>query len=173
RVLIVTCALSRAETAAKELAKRLALHSVSLDELLITAMREQAAQASADWRVVLQADRAARDSSDWRRLNALVQRALSPIRQSLLTDGEPLLIQHLGLIARYGQVGLVQSLRDAATGGERPARFILVPGDEFRPPMLDDVVLPVITPADWVHMPRAWLENQHRAGSGRVVGASA
>ena len=32
-----------------------------------------------------------------------------------------------------------------------------------QPPILDGVVLPVITPADWTHLPRSWLENSHRA----------
>jgi len=100
RVLIVTCALPRVEFAARELVRRLGLHAVSVDRLLIDAMREQAAQAGADWRIVLQADRTARDSSDWRRLNALVQRAFPKVRQHLLEERQPLLIQHIGLLAR-------------------------------------------------------------------------
>lgn len=173
RVLIVTCALPRVEPATQELARRLGLTPVSLDQLLISAMRTQAAQAGADWHVVLKADRAARDSADWRRLNALVQRALPPIRQSLLSDARPLLIQHLGLAVRYGHVGLIQELRDGSTSSDKPARIILVPGDEFRPPLLDGIVLPVITPADWAHMPRAWLENLHRAEPKKVSGVPA
>ncbi|MCI0355748.1 MAG: hypothetical protein L0099_12020, partial [Acidobacteria bacterium] len=170
RVLIVTCALPRVEFAARELVRRLGLHAVSVDRLFIDAMREQAAQAGADWRIVLQADRTAHDSSDWRRLNALVQRAFPKVRQHLLEERQPLLIQHVGLLARYGQVGVIQSLRDAATSSDKAARLILVPGDEYRAPILDSVVLPVITPADWAHMPRAWLENRHRAqNDGRKV----
>ncbi len=163
RVLIVTCDLPRLELAAHELAQRMSLQPISLDHLLIKAMREQAATAKADWRVVLQADRAARDSAAWRRLNALVQRAMPTIRDPLFNNDQPLLIQHLGLLARYGQVGIIQALRDHAASAKLPARIILVPGDEHRAPTLDHVVLPVITPADWTHLPRAWLENRHQA----------
>lgn len=175
RVLIVTCALPRVEFAARELVRRLGLQAVSVDRLLIDAMREQATQAGADWRIVLQADRTARDSSDWRRLNALVQRAFPKVRQRLLDEDQGLLIQHIGLLARYGQAGIIQSLRDAATSLDKPARLFLIPGDEYRPPTLDGAVLPVITPADWAHIPRAWLENQHRAqnNSKKVLGDSA
>lgn len=168
RVLIVTCALSRVERAARELAPRFGLEPVSVDRLLIEAMRAGADRAGADWRVVLQADRAARDSADWRRLHALVQRALPEVRRHLLEHDRPLLVRHLGLLVRYGRVGLIQSLRDAVVSSAVPARILLVPGDEYRPPILDNVVLPVITPADWVHLPRAWLENAHRARAGAV-----
>jgi hypothetical protein len=163
RVLIVTCALNRMEFAGDELVRRLGLEPISVDRLMIKAMQEQAVAAGAAWNVVLQADHAQRDSVDWRRLNALVQRAVPVVRQQLLELDQPLLIEHLGLLARYGHIGIIQSLRDAATASQTPARFVLVPGDEFRPPMLDHVVLPVITPADWAHMPLAWLENRHRA----------
>lgn len=162
RVLIVTCALNRMGAAADALVRRLGLKAVSVDRLMIKAMRDQAVAAGAAWNVVLQADRALKDSVDWRRLNALVQRAVPVVRQQLLEQDQPLLIEHPGLLARYGHISIIQSLRDAATSSRTPARFVLVPGDEFRPPMLDHVVLPVITPADWAHMPLAWLENRHR-----------
>lgn len=163
RVLIVTCALSRLETAAQALAERFELQSVSLDRLLIGAMHEQAKAASAEWRIVLNADATAHNSADWRRLNVLVNRAVPEVHQTLQENAKPLLIQHLGLLVRYGHIGLIQSLRDAAAGTTQPARILLIPGDKFTAPALDATVLPVITPADWTHLPRAWLENRHRA----------
>jgi len=44
-----------------------------------------------------------------------------------------------------------------------PACVILLLGDEYRPPTPDHVVLPVVSPAEWAHMRRAWLKNHHRA----------
>ena len=162
RVLIVNCDLSRLELAARELNRRAKLQPVSMDQLLIDAMRKQAQQAGADWRVVLQADSARQDSADWRRLKALVQRTMPAVKEQLQEHTSPLLIQHLGLLVRYGQAGIIQSLRDQASAGGKPARVILVPGSEHKPPVLDQVVLPIITPADWTFLPRAWLEDRHR-----------
>src|SRR3546814_14469132 len=65
------------------------------------------------------------------------------------SDLRPLIVQHLGLLVRYGQIGLIQTLRDAALGAQMPMRLLLVPGDSHQGPMLDSAVLPVITPADW------------------------
>lgn len=163
RVLIVTCSLKRLDTAADALASQFELATLSLDRLIIDNLYEQAQQIDADWRVVLNADTAAHNTSDWRNLNALVQRAMPQVQQQLLDDPRPLLIQHLGLLVRYGQMDLLQTLRDAARTGHMPARLLLVPGDPTHKPLLDGTTLPVITPADWTGLPRAWLTNAHRA----------
>ncbi|MBJ6981998.1 BREX system serine/threonine kinase PglW [Luteimonas sp. MC1572] len=165
RVLLVTTELKRVEDAAPELCQQYGLTPVSLDHLLIEALRAQVRQIRADWGVVLQADAATQSSADWRRLTTLVERAMPTLTRQLLDDDRPLLIQHLGLLVRYGQTGLIQTLRNAAQSRPRPARLLLLPGDSQQPPMLDGVVLPVITPADWTHLPRSWLENRHRADS--------
>ena len=170
RVLIVTCALPRVEGAAQTLSAHFGLDRLSLDRLLIDTLREQARGIGADWRVVMQADRAAHDSVDWRRLGSLVTRAMPQITAQLRADPRPLIVQHLGLLVRYGQIGLIQALRDAALDSSMPARLLLVPGDAQQAPLLDDTVLPVITPADWTHLPKAWLENRHRADTAARAG---
>lgn len=163
RVLLVTADLRRVEDAVPELCQQYGVTALSLDRLLIDALQAQTRQIGADWRVVRQADAAVQSSADWRRLTALVERAMPALVAQLRDDPRPLLLQHLGLLVRYGQAGLIQALRDAASAGQRPARLLLLPGDSHQPPMLDGVVLPVITPADWIHLPKSWLENRHRA----------
>lgn len=165
RVLLVSAELRRVEDAAALLCRDYGLTALSLDRLLIDALKAQADKIRADWRVVRQADAAAQSSADWRRLTTLVERAMPALLAQLRDDPRPLLLQHLGLLVRYGQVDLIQRLRDAASTGQRPARLLLLPGDSHQPPVLDGVVLPVITPADWTHLPRSWLENRHRAAS--------
>ena len=163
RVLLVSADLARVEDAAPVMCRAFDLVPVSLDRLLLDALKAQAGQVGADWRVVRQADAAAQSSVDWRRLTALVERAMPALLHQLRDDPRALLLQHLGLLVRYGQTGLIQDLRDAANAGKRPARLLLLPGGSDQPPMLDGVVLPVITPADWTHLPKSWLENRHRA----------
>lgn len=163
RVLLVSAELRRVEDAAALLCRDYGLTALSLDRLLIDALKAQADKIRADWRVVRQADAAAQSSADWRRLTTLVERAMPTLLAQVRDDPRPLLLQHLGLLVRYGQVDLIQRLRDAASTGQRPARLLLLPGDSHQPPVLDGAVLPVITPADWTHLPRSWLENRHRA----------
>jgi serine/threonine protein kinase len=170
RTLIVTCALPHVELAARELSLQLGVDTLSLDRLLIDTMHVQARQHGADWRVVLQADRAQPDSADWRRLTTLVHQAMSQVAQHLKDDPRPLIVQHLGLLVRYGQIGLIQSLRDAATSTQMPARLLMVPGDSQQAPTLDSVTLPVITPADWAYLPKAWLERRPRAAAATATG---
>jgi serine/threonine protein kinase len=166
RVLIVTHTVHRLLEASQELIRRFELVPISADKLLIDDMHESARQAGADWDVVLKADRAAQDSTDWRRLQALIARVLPKVRQALIEDERPLLIHNIGLLVRYGQLALLQSLRDAAMNASRPPRIILVPGDAERTaPVLDGAALPVITPADFSAMPDAWLRNKHRGVS--------
>lgn len=169
RVLLVSADLKWVEAAAPELCQQYALTALSLDQLLIDALKAQAGRIGADWRVVRQADAAVQASADWRRLTALVERAIPAVVEQLRDDPRPLLLQHPGLLVRYGQVDLIQRLRDAASAGQRPARLLLLPGDSHQPPMLDGVVLPVITPADWTHLPRSWLENRHRAAPAATI----
>jgi hypothetical protein len=166
RVLIVTHPMEHLLLASQALARRFQLEPVSIDQLLIEAMHTAARNAGAHWHVVLKADCAARDSTDWRRLQALIARALPEVRQQLHDDPRALLLQNIGLLVRYGQLGLIQSLRDAAQNARRPPRIILVPGDAERAaPILDSAALPVITPADFTAMPDVWLKNRHRRGS--------
>lgn len=163
RVLLITADLARVEDAAAELCSQFGLSAVSLDRLLIDALKAQVREIRADWRTVLQADAAGRSSPDARRLATLVQRAMPGVLAALRDDARPLVVQHLGLLVRYGQAGVIQALRDAAQADQRPARLLLLSGDSHQPPMLDGVVLPVITAADWTHLPKSWLENRHRA----------
>lgn len=165
RTLLVSADIRRMREAAEQLATRFGLTPLSFDRLLIEALQAEAKTLGADWAVVRRADAAAHASADCRRLQQLVARVMPAITAQLREHPEPLLLQHLGLLVRYGQTGLIQTLRDDAAGGQRPARILLLPGDRQQPPRLDGHTLPVITPADWAHLPRAWLENRHRASA--------
>lgn len=156
RVLLVSCGLARIETAATKLAVQFALTPLSMDRLLIDTLQAQALKLGAQWPVVRQADRCTPGTLDWRRLQSLVERAMPMLRQRLIDDARPLLLQHLGLLVRYGQTALIQQLRDHALDSAMPARLLLVPGDPTHAPVLDGCVLPVITPADWTHLPASW-----------------
>jgi hypothetical protein len=93
-------------------------------------MKSLAGQAGASWEVVLRADGTEREGNDWRNLMTLVRRAVGPLEQALLRLEGPALLVYPGLLARYGQMDVLERLRDA---GDReagsPGFIVLVPAD--------------------------------------------
>ena len=137
-----------------------AIDARSMDELVIRHMKAAAAEAGADWQVVLRADRGPRDGSDWANLLRLVgHRALPRVRAELAAAQRPVLLANLGLLARYEQMSFLDDLRDA-TGrpGGPPGVWLLVPSDaqESRP-LIDGKPVPVFTAAQWARIPGSWL----------------
>ena len=132
-------------------------------------MKAAAAEAGADWQVVLRADRGPRGSSDWANLMSLVgHRALPRARAELDAAPRPVLLTNAGLLARYEQMPFLDELRDA-TGrpGGPPGLWLLVPCDaqESRP-LIDGQPVPVFTAAQWAHIPGSWLAARRGAAAG-------
>lgn len=167
RVLIVTCEMRYLERAAIALAQAHQLTSLSLEQLLIRALHAQAAvRKIPDWRIVLAADADKPDSRAWRQLNTLVQEAMPAMLAQLSQHPEPLLLRHLGLLIRYQQAGIVQTLRDSVRNAQGKSRVLMIPCDASQAPILDGTVLPIISPADWVHLPKSWLRARLSAEAG-------
>jgi len=148
-----------ARHAEAELLRRHRPERLSLDSLLIQAMRDQATGLKVDWEVVLQADAAAPGSRDWTNLTRLVQKALPLVRQRLLQADRPILLVDPGLLARYQLMGLIETLRDRPGNGQAPpALWLLVPMHANGLPAVDGVPVPVISSAQWARIPPAWIE---------------
>lgn len=158
---IVTSRPATVERAAQALSQKFQLQRYSLDKLLIDTLHAEANKLKARWDVVLKADATAQDSGDWRKLQALIARVMPVVQQTLFDNPHALLLEHPGLLLRYGKLDLLQRLRDRAHQGGSPARILLVPGDPESPaPKLDGVALPIITTADVAVVPRRWLQIQ-------------
>ena len=163
--LALTVSARRLADAERALASALSIDLRSLDEVLIRHMKAAAADAGADWRVVLRADRGPRGSSDWANLvHLVVHRALPRVRAELAAAERPVLLKNLGLLARYDQMTFLDELRDS-TGrpGGPPGVWLLVPSDaqESRP-LIDGKPVPVFTAAQWARIPAAWLAGRRR-----------
>jgi hypothetical protein len=159
------------EPAERELTRRFQVTVRNVDEIFIRLIRRQAEAVTANWNVVLRADSAPRESQDWRNLMILVSRVIPSLEQELLaTEGTALLV-FPGLLARYGQLDVLERLRDRVTspsGSGTPLRglWVLVPSDEQNAlPTLDRKPVPVISSNQWAWIPEAWLANAHRAGA--------
>lgn len=165
RFLVLTVAPRHLLQAEAELVQRFALTRISLEALLIREMKAVAANAGAKWEVVLKADSAPPHSTDWRRLHSLVRQAMPAVAQALLAADRPVLLVYPGLLARYEQMQLLETLRDAcAQRHDVPGYVVLVASDAQRPlPVLDDKPIPVIHASEWARIPESWLANAHRA----------
>lgn len=110
--LILTVDTAHLERAERELMSRFPVVARSLDAELIRCMHEESRRIGADWGVVLRADATPPESTDWRNLLTLVGRALRDVEQSLADGGRTVVLTHAGLLARYGQIGFLERLRD-------------------------------------------------------------
>jgi aspartate/methionine/tyrosine aminotransferase len=96
----------------ERLASECGVERVNVDDRLITAMREEAAEAGADGRTVIETDAAGPGSPDWPLLVTLVKGAVERLERTLARPEGTLLLEQAGLLARYGLLGLLERLRD-------------------------------------------------------------
>ena len=151
--------------AAREL-RRLPVTGIDLDELIIRQLHAAADDHQiADWQIVLTADAEDHTTVDWRNLTRLVQQAMSAVEEAIAATQGTVLIEHAGLLARYGQLAFFDRMRARIMdGGPLHACWILLPADDQTDrPLIDGEAVPVLTPNEWARIPRSWLKNLHRA----------
>lgn len=153
----------RLERAAAVLARRTGGTRLVIDAVLIDALRAQADVNGVPWSTVLASDAAAVDSRDQRNLHLLVRAALPALEARIRSTAGVAVVTGVGLLARYGQMGLVDRLRQDLTRErlDQPLRamVVVVPGeDPGVPPTVDGRPVGVVTPAQWAALPSAWLD---------------
>jgi hypothetical protein len=151
---------------AELLARFPTLQSVSLDALFLKHLHALAGREGIEWQVVLEADTVI-GSEDWQYLQVLVRRAVPLIRDELLASARPVLLVHPGLLARYGQMGVIEQVRDqVGQRGKCPGLWLLLPGDEQQVmPTLDGQAVPLLGAGQHVAVPLPWLRNEHRGAA--------
>ena len=153
-----------ARPAVERLAIEYGVERVSVDDRLIAAMRQQAAEAGADWCTVITTDAAGPGSPDWPLLVTLVKGAVERLERHLACPDGTLLLEHAGLLVRYGQLGLLERLRDRA--GRRDSglhgAWVLVPSGQM--PAVAGQAIPVITPGQWAAVPDFWVRQKASQG---------
>jgi serine/threonine protein kinase len=179
--LVFTVRPSRMRPCEAELLRRFKLHKVSFDDLLFDALRAEAEELEIDWGTIESADGTDRSSTDWENLLHLVGRVAPKLTDDLANRTEHLLLVHPGLIARYDQMAILETLRDKVGHDVPcPGLWVLVATDgQSDMPMLDHAEIPLITPGQRARVSEAWIDNVHRgraepvaaaAGSGREGG---
>ncbi len=162
---VVNVATRHVEGAEHLLAQRHGFVVVDVDLELIDAMRAVAQSGNADWAVVSAAD-ATRATPEWNKLQQLVVKpALPALRERVLRAGPTVLLSGIGLLGRYGQLGLLDELRDHTTGVRRldgvalRGLAVLVPTETpDRPPTIAGEAVAFVGANQWTSVPRRWLE---------------
>jgi hypothetical protein len=148
------------QEARRELERRFPIQAIDGDRLVIDALREVAGKARVDWSVVLRTD-ATPHNGDWNRLRLLVGRAMPRIEQQLSSADATVLLVHPGLLARYDRLDLLERLRDrVGRAGGPKGLWLLLPAQQ---PLIDGKPVPLLSPAQRVHVPESWVANEHRA----------
>jgi hypothetical protein len=155
------------ERAAGEFCRRFGVVRIDVEEAVIDAMRETAAELDVDWSLVIAAD-ADTSGPDWQNLRQLVDHARHRIAARLFRPGEPSLLLYADILVRYGLRPLLADLQQQIGSARGPSGvWLLVPGGVVV--QLDNQ--PVGVPGPQAIVPDAWLENLHRAGRGAPVPA--
>jgi serine/threonine protein kinase len=157
----------RAREAEAELVRRFPREPVSLERLMLRAMRAEAEARRVQWPKALAADAASRESTDYKNLLRLASRAAPRVKDEILGLRAPALLTRPGLIARYDLMEMLVAFSQAsgASGGP-PSLWLLIPQAGQGPPQIDGAMLPLISAANWAKLTEPWLANAHRA-SGR------
>jgi serine/threonine protein kinase len=155
----------RAGDAETELLCRFPREVISLERLMLRAMRAEATARRVLWPKALAADAAGRDSADFKNLLRLAARAAPRVRDEVLALRTPALLTRPGLLARYDLVDVLEGMAQASgTTAGPPSLWLLLPQQDPGRPRIDNAVLPVISGANWAHLTEPWLINAHRAG---------
>jgi hypothetical protein len=151
--------------AGRSLLDRFSLRRVSLDGLMLEAMRTEAAARNVDWSLVLRADGADRQSRDWSNLQRLVGVAFPRVERTLRDGATPLLVTDAGLLARYDLMDRMALLRDASgTAGGPPGLWFLLPMADSGLPTIAGKAVPVIGTGQWARLTTTWIAGVWRTG---------
>ena len=119
--------------AAREL-QRFPVTSIDLDELLIRELHTAADSLGikGNKNIVIAADAEDRSSVGWRNLTRLVQQAIAAVEEAIVATPGTVLIEHVGLLARYGELGFFDRLRARLMNNGVPMRscWTLLPADD-------------------------------------------
>lgn len=163
--LALTVEPRQAGQAEAELLRRFPREAISLERLMLRAMRAEAEARRVQWPKALAADAAGRDSPDFRNLLRLAAKAAPRVRDAVLALRTPALLTRPGLIARYDLMDMLAALSQASgAAGGPPSLWLLIPQAGAGLPQIDGAVVPVIASANWARLTDPWLANAHRAG---------
>ena len=132
-----------------------------IDTLFLTLLKSEGERLKIKWEKILEADQTQEGSPDWNRLNQLVANYILPLlKAQIVAQQGPLLLTHIGLLARFNQIPLLDQIRDSICLDATNPRslWVLLPSDDQNQlPTLHRRPVPVATRGQWEHIPEVWL----------------
>ena len=162
--LAITVNPARAQLAPQRLADDYNLELVSIEELFLKHIKEQAASKKIDWNTLLRADAPDANDRDRQNFSHFLRHLVIPaLREELLTIKGRILFTQPGLLARWNDqtaaMSLIDALRDELTSGRGPELvWLLIPGHAQRArPHIDGTPVPVTDDSEYTRIPSPWL----------------
>jgi serine/threonine protein kinase len=157
----------RTDRAIDALTSRFGATVIDVTQVLIEAMRAQAAGAGLPWELVQAADAAQPGSRDAAGLAALVQRSLPAVDAAVeaeevdAPDGtRPVLLTEIAPLARYGHIAVLSQWADLGVR-RRQAIWVLVPQlSGNRGAIIDKRPLPLAAPGQFFRLDAEWIDSR-------------
>jgi len=162
----------RTDRAIDALTSRFGAVVVNVTQVLIEAMRAQAAMAGLPWDLVQAADAAQPGSRDAAGLAALVQRSLPAVESAIEAAGadmpegtHPILLSEIAPLARYGHIATLSQWADLGVR-RRQAIWVLVPQlSGNRGAIIDKRPLPLAAPGQFFRLDAEWIDSRQNVST--------
>lgn len=139
---------------------------IDIDAELIRTLRLKAAELEVDWQVILDADQSGAAPDDAGNLKRLVDLVVRELEERLVQIEGTILLHNMGLLARFDHLTVVERLRTAVQFGNNPLRsvWVLTAAEATHDaPMVDGHAIGIISPSEFAHVPKAWIDAQEAA----------
>jgi serine/threonine protein kinase len=141
------------------------MSTVDIEKWFLEELRALAADKRVAWEKLVTADRAAEGTTDHTNLRILTREAAARVEDRLAHAGQRVLAWNPGVLARYGELDIIDRLRDAAgrvDSGLRTLWLVVFGSTADARPTIDGEPVPVIGRSEWVDVTDSWLANAHR-----------
>jgi hypothetical protein len=145
------------------LAKHFPMAIFDCEKQMIAAMQKESEAKRIRWEVILRADAAGPGTRDWDNLTKLAAAAARRVADQLRLRSRSTLVIYPGLLARYGQLAVLEELADSVG----PNSLWLLAGSDRQAasPMTDSHAIPA-RPTQWAWVPEKWLDNEFQVVKG-------
>jgi serine/threonine protein kinase len=160
--------LKNLQMALQNIAKHFPMAVFDSERAFLAALQREAELKRVKWDVVLRADAAKPEGNghsarDWENLTKLAANAARSVADQLRARTQPTLVVYAGLLARYGQLSILDELADSI--GKHSLWLLAGSARQASSPKIDGYAIPA-RPTQWGWIPTKWLNNEFRGAKG-------
>ena len=149
--------IDRLRSAVTNIRSQFTMATFDCEAEMLAALRAEVVDKRIRWELILSADQEKPDTLPGRNVRKLAAAAARKVADKLRHRTRPTLLLYPGLLARYGQLNILDELQDnlGAT-----SLWVLVGSDgRGTPPSSEKQTIPA-RPSQWAWIPDAWLKNE-------------